>query len=60
MTRLEEIYLTSNAPREMERFRIIREFVPGLKKLSIASQFINIAKSLYDTNIEICEIETPP
>ncbi|KAL7014178.1 hypothetical protein ACKWTF_015783 [Chironomus riparius] len=60
MTRLEEIRLTSKAPRVMERFRIIRQFVPGLKIISVASQFMEDARNCFDENVQICEAEKLP
>ena len=59
MTRLEEIHLTSKAPRVMERFRTIRQFVPELKTISVASQLIEDARNCFDDNVVVCEAENP-
>ena len=56
MTRLNEIYLTSTTPRCAERFRIIKQFVPELKKLTVANQFYKEARAFFDKSVEICEI----
>ena len=56
MTKLNEIYLTSATPRSAERFRIIKQFVPELRKLSVASQFLKEARDIFGNSVEICEV----
>jgi len=56
MPNLNEIYLTSTAPRASERLNIIKSFVPNLRKLSVASQFVEDAKNIFGSNVQICKI----
>ena len=56
MTKLEEIHLTSIASKVTERLMIIKKFVPQLKKLSVASKFVEDARKCFLENVEIYEI----
>jgi len=56
MPNLNEIYLTSTAPRASERLNIIKSFVPNPRKLSVAPQFIEDAKNIFGTDVQICKI----
>lgn len=56
MPNLNEIYLTSTAPRGSERLNIIKSFVPNLRKLSLTPQFIEDATKLFGNDVEICKI----
>jgi len=56
MSQLNEIYLTSTAPRATERMNIIKSFVPNLRKLSVAPQLIEDSKSIFGSNVEICKV----
>ena len=58
MTDLEEIHLTSNAPRHVERFRIIRDNVPGLKKISVYGEHVEEARKYFSENITLYEIDS--
>jgi len=51
MPHLEEIYLTSNAPRVTERFMIIKHFVLNLRKISVLSQFVPEAKRIFGADV---------
>lgn len=51
MPHLEEIYLTSNAPRVTERFMIIKNLFQNLRKISVLTQFVSEAKSFFGTGI---------
>lgn len=48
MPKLEEIYITSVAPRATERLQIIKIFVLNLKKLSVASDLVDDAKKIFN------------
>jgi len=56
MTQLTEISLDSKAPRVEERFEIIRNYVPELKTLSVAQEFVANAKSFFGNDVEVKEI----
>ena len=56
MHKLEEICLTSTAPRAEERFRIIKKFVPKLKKITISVAFVDEAKEIFGSDVEIIGI----
>jgi len=53
MKHLEEIILSSTESRVIERFSTIRKFSPNLKKLSVAQQFMDVAKNFFDENVSI-------
>jgi len=54
---LEEINLTSIAPRSFERYQKILKLAPNLKNISISNQSINEAKQAFESrNIEIFDI----
>ena len=57
MSQLNEIYLTSTAPRATERFLIIKSFVPNLIKISVAPQYVEEAKLIFGVNVFVAEIE---
>ncbi|KAL7014171.1 hypothetical protein ACKWTF_015778 [Chironomus riparius] len=56
MSKLEEIYLTSTAPRETERLNIIKSFVPLIRKLSVAPQFVEEAKMIFGSTVDVCSV----
>lgn len=56
MPELKELYLPSMVPRGKERLKIVKTLAPGLKKLSIADQFVAEAKEIFDQHVEICGI----
>lgn len=58
MTNLKELYLSSIAPRGKERLNIIKAKAPFLQKLSVAEQFVEDAKVIFDNNIEIIGISS--
>lgn len=51
MTRLNEIYITTKGARSENRFQEIRECVPGLKKISVASQLVSEAKLIFGETV---------
>ena len=53
MKKLSEIYISSTDRRYAERFRLIKTFVPNLKKLSIPQQFVKEARQSFDSDVEI-------
>jgi len=55
MCQLNEIYITSKAPRATERFNIIDKFVPNLAKISVASQYVEEARIKF-RNAKVYEI----
>jgi len=57
MTSLREIYIDSMAPREEERLNIIRNHVPDLRKLGVATEFVQQAKDLFGDGVEVYETE---
>ncbi|XP_070508735.1 uncharacterized protein [Chironomus tepperi] len=59
MRHLKEIYLTSDAPRSMERLNMIKYYVPNLEKLTLSCQFIDEANQLFaNNNVIICAIDS--
>ena len=56
MTKLKEIYLTSKAPKAVERFKVIKKFNTMIKKLTIAAQYVDEAITVFDKSIEIVVI----
>jgi len=56
MPELRELYLPSMVPRGKERLKVIKNLAPGLKKLSVADQFVAEAKVIFDQHVEICGI----
>lgn len=55
MCQLNEVHITSKAPRATERFNIIEKFVPNLAKISVASQYVEEARIKF-RNVQVCEI----
>ncbi|XP_070509129.1 uncharacterized protein [Chironomus tepperi] len=54
MYNLQEIYITSKAPRPTERFKIIGRFVGNLTKISVAPQYLEEAQKTF-RNVTVCE-----
>lgn len=58
MPKLEEIYITSVAPKATERLQIIKIFVLNLKKLSVASDLVDDAKKIFNESfVQIFSID---
>lgn len=56
MKYLEEIYLTSTAPKVIDRLHLIKNFAPKLKKLSIFHNFFDDAITVFGNSVEINKI----
>ena len=56
MPKLEEIYLTSTTPRATERLNLIKSFVPNLRKLCVAPQFVEEAKIIFGSSVDVCSV----
>jgi hypothetical protein len=56
MMKLEEICLTSTAPKASSRFETIKKLVKGLKKLTIPKDLVSTAENIFRDMIEIVGI----
>ncbi|XP_070509071.1 uncharacterized protein [Chironomus tepperi] len=56
MNHLEEIYLISKAPKEKERYEIIRTFTPNLKQITVPESHVNTAKEIFGDNVTVLGI----
>jgi len=57
MKYLEEILLTSKAPRVQERFKIIRKMVPNLKKISVCKEQFQDAQCFFLPKVQVFKID---
>lgn len=57
MPNLTEIYIDSKALRGEERLNIIRNNVGNLRKLSVAAEFVEQARTLFGIGVEVFETE---
>ena len=56
MPELEELYLTSTASRSTVRLQIIQSANPSIRKLSVASQFVEEAKEIFGGRVHIARL----
>jgi hypothetical protein len=56
MPRVTEICLTSEAPRHVDRFNIIKRNCLNLQKISVKQNFVNDAVEIFGRNINIIGI----
>lgn len=56
MTCLSEIYLTSKIGRSSDRFKIIKNLAPNLKKISVAAQYAEEVTKIFGEFLSVCKI----
>ena len=56
MPKLEEIYLTSKAPRATERLQIIKANVRFICKLSVAPEYVDEARKIFGSSVNVSSV----
>jgi hypothetical protein len=56
MHQLTDLYITSTAPREIERFNIIKQHVRNLTTITLAEKYYDDAIEIFGKEVNVCTI----